>query len=752
MKPTWQVLQQHALDLAAVFWQRPFSPDRIDGVNFDGVSRISDEEIILLEITEEASLQKIRTDVAKIGAVKLRFSSISIVARSFIILKNAPTQGMRDAGAAHKVRVVSLVEFEKEVFDYGSYALARRDKSFGSAFDPGSGKPDLLDYIPVTYIAAHSDKTATLEGLVQKLFDRNRVVVLGEYGTGKSRLVREAFQLLSADTTAARGYTLAINLRDHWGAQSGIEILSGHLQRLGLARLLDRTMQLLSKGSIILLLDGFDELGAQIFGASENEENRITVRNQALAGVRDLIKTSNGPVLLTGRPHYFNDNSDLLSSVGLNLRDHGVEVYACRDEFLEEQANQYLARLGLTTKCPKWLPRKPLMFQVVSLLEPTAAEEILSSGYGEIGFWGQFIDTICLRESKLKKGTIDPTVVRTVLTNLARQARLGDSPLGKFSPKDINRAYEEATGESPDEAGNVMLSRLCTLGRVGPESADRQFVDSYILQLLFADCTIDDVTVRRYGSLEQQYKQAQLSNGLFFLAQWIDTYDLKDDALHFLHKESDAANAQLSAELVSALLVLDAADIDFRGKLIDGAEFAHLLLSDKKISNLSLLNCLVGDLYLGNHRIDAASNVKLENCLVAAAHGISSLRAAPQWMVACTIESSEPVSTANRIKNSNIPGPQKLLLSIVHKVFFQRGSGRKENTLFRGGYGQQFDRKTLDKIIKILMTEGVIRVSRDTSGDIYIPNREFTGRMRAMRDQLTLSKDTIWSAVGRIQQ
>ena len=45
-----------------------------------------------------------------------------------------------------------------------------------------------------------------------------------------------------------------------------------------------------------------------------------------------------------------------------------------------------------------------------------------------------------------------------------------------------------------------MLSRLCTLGRIEPESPDRQFVDLYIIQLLFAENFINDIL--RFGIAE----------------------------------------------------------------------------------------------------------------------------------------------------------------------------------------------------------------------------------------------------------
>ncbi|PAJ77549.1 hypothetical protein DF156_02260 [Burkholderia ubonensis] len=91
-----------------------------------------------------------------------------------------------------------------------------------------------------------------------------------------------------------------------------------------------------------------------------------------------------------------------------------------------------------------------------------------------------------------------------------------------------------------------------------------------------------------------------------------------------------------------------------------------------------------------------------------------------------------------------MPPAQKLFLAIIHKIFFQRGGGRKENSLYKGGFGQNFDKKLIDKILSMLVSKGLVEKSKDVSGFIYNPKREYTSRMKAIRDQLALSKDPLW--------
>ncbi len=741
MEKSWRNLEHYVRHLGHILWGKTLVPERIDGVNFDGVARLSDEEIVLVEITEEHNLDKIRSDTAKIAAVKLRFASQSIVARAYIVLKDDPTPGMIDIAKEHRINVMSIKTFASQAFDFDAYESIRKNAPFGSAIDPVTGEPDTNAYIPVTYLAEDRVRSVTVEQIAEGLIRRNRTVLLGEYGTGKSRCVKEAFQILSKRFRAASAYPMAINLREHWGAQSGVEIIAGHLKRLGLSNSVDRAMQLLHAGSILLLLDGFDEVGTQLFG--NTDERRTAIRRQALSGVRDLLQLSKGGALITGRPHYFEDNKDLLEALGLSLRNDGTSIIQSRLEFEDTQANAYLAAIGITHPAPKWLPRKPLMFQVIAAIDRPDAEAILQSDSGEIGFWGQFIDTVCLREAKMHS-SIEASTVRGVLGNLARFARAGHQSLGRFTPKDINHAYELASGRAPDQAGNLMLSRLCTLGRIEPESPDRQFVDPYIVQLLFADCLTDDVTAKNHDVLGHSYIQPLQPLGLYFLAQWLDTYDSESDAYALILRDANPKNSQIIAELVSALLLIDSTPLDMSGVKIVGGELCLLPLGFRKLLNVEFCDCIIDLLALDNCKIDGSSGVRILRSDISRATGLSSSSALPDWIQDCKIYNVDNVSNAARIKSSPLPPAQKLFLSVVHKIFFQRGGGRKENSLYKGGFGQNFDRKLIDKILALLVSEGLIERSKDSSGYIYNPNREYTSRMKAIKDQLSLSKDPLW--------
>lgn len=436
----------------------------------------------------------------------------------------------------------------------------------------------------------------------------------------------------------------------------------------------------------------------------------------------------------------------MYESLGISTRQHQDAILTCSTEFDIEQAKKYLDNIGVTTNVPKWLPRKPLMFLVLADINKKEVEKILSSNIGEVAFWGQFIDTVCEREAKIH-GSIDPASVRDVLANLARRTRSSDRELGRLTPKDVNQAYEDATGATPDESGQLMLSRLCTLGRIEPESPDRQFVDPYIVQLLFAENLANDISSRDFEILKETWRQALKEIGIYFLAQWIDIYSLRPDAILMIEREANPKNSQAQAELVSALSLIEGETLEFSNIKIKDAEVSIIALGNIEIKGVTFAESIFEKITFESCKVSKSSNFKIEDSDISIASGLTSQNGLPDWVINTKIEHPQSASNAARIKSSNLPPSQKLLLLIIQKIFFQRGGGRKENSLYKGGFGQQFDRKIIDQILSIMVNEGVIEKSKDTSGFIYNPKREHTPRMRAIKDQLSLSKDTLWVKV-----
>ncbi|MFZ6734101.1 NACHT domain-containing protein [Undibacterium sp. Ji42W] len=750
MTKSWKLLEAHIRELASVIWSRPVVARRISGVNYDAVIEVSDDEIILIEITEQFLLNKVRDDIAKIIAVKLNFASKGILTRGFIVLNQEPTPGMSELGIDSKIMVLSAESFTKMAFDFQSYVNLRSKQVFGSAINPTTGEPDKHAYIPVEYTDELSKHSFTTLQIAEKLLKGEKLILLGEYGTGKSRCAKETFEVLVGKGTLNSSFVFSINLRDHWGASSAIEIIAGHLKRIGMSNVIDRAMQLLTAGHITLILDGFDEVGSQTFGHSLFK--REAIRKEALKGIRELIGDCRAGVLVTGRPHYFDSNKEMYDCLGISLRSHQSVLIKCAVEFDEAQAQNYLRNIGIKAPVPKWLPRKPLIFLILAEISNGKAQEILSAEIGEVGFWGQFLDTVCTREARIN-ASIDPETVRNVLTNLAAIVRSSDRALGRLTPTDVNQAYEKATGSIPDESGQLMLSRLCTLGRIEPESPDRQFVDPYIAQLLFVENLFEDVSNKNTSILaEPLWKQGLKKIGIEFLAQYIEHYGELAEVLAMVNHSGVPVNSQPVGELVAAASLLNGDSLDFKGLQIKWAEISLLELGNIELKNIEFKECLFDVISFESSKISSSSRFKIEDSFISMVTGFASETARPEWIVGGKIEETQSASNSARIKSSNLPPSQKLLLSIIQKIFFQRGGGRKESSLYKGGFGEAFDRKIIDQIINILLSDGLIERSKDSSGHIYNPNREYTARMKAIKDQLSLSNDPLWLKMLTLDQ
>jgi hypothetical protein len=129
----------------------------------------------------------------------------------------------------------------------------------------------------------------------------------------------------------------------------------------------------------------------------------------------------------------------------------------------------------------------------------------------------------------------------------------------------------------------------------------------------------------------------------------------------------------------------------------------------------------------------------IDNCIILALSGVSSQSGLPNWISKCEIENYQALNTISRIRNANLNPAQLIFLSFIRKLFLQPGSGRKEAALFRG-LGDSVNKKLSDKIIKIMIREGLVDTAKGYEGIIYLPKRENTQRLKRIVDQLALSR------------
>jgi predicted NACHT family NTPase len=153
-----------------------------------------------------------------------------------------------------------LKTFASKFIGTREYLNERAAAPFGSAVDPDTGAVDQKTYTSIRYIdgagAFHTDSEIT-----RLLKTGRKIVLVGEFGTGKSRCLMQVFKNLAAENHVF--VPVAINLRDNWGYRRFSHIIHNHLDALGLGEFQNTLVRSLRRGNHVLLLDGFDEIGSQ---------------------------------------------------------------------------------------------------------------------------------------------------------------------------------------------------------------------------------------------------------------------------------------------------------------------------------------------------------------------------------------------------------------------------------------------------------------------------------------------------------
>ena len=221
MKPplddlSWQNLEDHVRKIASLKWNCPARPEKVNGVRLDAVLKTQQDYWIIIEISRESKLSKLRNDLSKFSSVRPHLFEKGIYAKSFFCCLK-PTESLIETGRGQNVEVLSPSELESNFFNYESYYHRRSSQKFGSAVDPYSGEPDTKPYIEVEYFERGTSRSYGLDLLGRWLLDGRRIVLLGGFGSGKSRCAMELFEK-TKDLAAERyRYPVAIDLREHWG-------------------------------------------------------------------------------------------------------------------------------------------------------------------------------------------------------------------------------------------------------------------------------------------------------------------------------------------------------------------------------------------------------------------------------------------------------------------------------------------------------------------------------------------------------
>jgi len=117
----------------------------------------------------------------------------------------------------------------------------------------------------------------------------------------------------------------------------------------------------------------------------------------------------------------------MLSDLGLSTE---ISVFKCKIEFTVPEMRAYLKDRNIDRQPPEWLPRRPLMVQILSSFDPRILDEVLSASSGVVKFWHLFVSAFCKREAGAKDTMLDGDSVQRVMQMLARLTRTKPSDVG----------------------------------------------------------------------------------------------------------------------------------------------------------------------------------------------------------------------------------------------------------------------------------------------------------------------------------
>lgn len=314
----------------------------------------------------------------------------------------------------------------------------------------------------------------------------------------------------------------------------------------------------------------------------------------------------------------------MLSSLGLTANNS--IIIKAKDEFTDNELEAYFDAAGLAIDLPSWLPKKPLICQTIALLSDDELGDMFGITSEGVEFWNHFIKVVCQRDARIN-AFFDANTIYRVFVALSRITRRRPANIGPVSQRDLQDAFEAVVGQLPVEEASAMLQRLPSLGRIGAESQDRQFVDMFILDGLRAK-DVAGLSETEDSERQKAFAEKWL-NPLEALGQSILAADLKNRLDPFRQIAARAASAQnptLAADILSAMCRVDAASVDLQGLKIVGGAFTELNFNDTPIKNVKVSESTIEHLVLPN---SPPTGVSVDKTLVEKVSGAASFSGLP---------------------------------------------------------------------------------------------------------------------------
>lgn len=212
---------------------------KVDGQETDGVFT-TEECIHIVEATTSRRKEKAKQDLSKVAKFVRRYGGRdgTRATRGWFITRDEPTADQRNIkiGGDEKINILSFAQFQAKLIESREYLSARSNYAFGSVRDPDTGAiTPQVEYVPLDIVKLGIPELVSYGKLANLVSDNHVVVLLGDYGAGKSMTLREVYGELRTEHLRGRTsqFPVYLNLRDHYGQEDPGEILSRHARSIG---------------------------------------------------------------------------------------------------------------------------------------------------------------------------------------------------------------------------------------------------------------------------------------------------------------------------------------------------------------------------------------------------------------------------------------------------------------------------------------------------------------------------------------
>ncbi|WP_394525617.1 hypothetical protein [Paenarthrobacter nicotinovorans] len=667
---------------------------------------IDSQSITAYEFTTARTVDKARKDGTKLAGLlrdltqsyEHKFKS----SQGFFVTDSEPTAEQRQAIQAISraqgvvLHAIGLGDLRKRLIEADKYIDLRMRAPFGSTnygFD--SKAHSGTKYVEPNIDSALRNKVE-LDQVLLDLNQGRRFVLIGDYGSGKSEALHQAFirqRRLYFKNPGTVRIPIHMNLRDLFGLRSPREIFQRHAEEIGFPE--DR--QLMSAwraGAVQLFLDGFDELiPSRWTGGARDLKN---VRKQALAAVATLIRETppESGILISGRAQYFSGITELVEV--LQIGD--AEVLSLLD-FDSSQALEFLGNSELAL--PDWVPTRPLLLNFLldmGMLETGTWSNSLSKG----DVWRDIVHRISARESLLVSG-ITTENVRMLLCRTATIARKSSGGLGPVSLDDMRSVFLDVCGFEADEEGVQTLLRLPGLTTATAEDSLTSFrEDASHEARVFVDQDLADASygldlasyaVNPYDAASPLSRSSWVNGSGEFPSE-IAAAEFMEHGFH-----AAQATAALRHRLDQGFFDSVALDLVRLSGLLDAPfdpkikpEFREVLIPALAVGGNAYLahsvfyGCLIQEMDTYGFGEDEDFPA-FSGCMIEEVHGWSQIPAevARKFSTDSLIDKfTGGADNTNTVLALALPETHKIALTILRKIYAQSGNGRRYGALVRG--------------------------------------------------------------------